>query len=100
VDENWQPELGQDYETGMRRARAAREARASNAGKAVLHYLWPQLERQIRKLDGKPVDLELDHELVMWSVRGELRRREDFGRPHRDDFPGGLPLPGEYPRQR
>jgi len=37
-------------------------------------------------------------ELVRWSVRGDLRRREEFGRPHPADFPGGLPLPPECPR--
>jgi hypothetical protein len=39
----------------------------------------------------------VEQELITWSVRGELRRREDFGKPHRDDFRGGLPLPSEFP---
>jgi len=61
-------------------------------GRAFLRYLG------LPFADGKPGPAAVDHELVMWSVRGELRRREDFGRPHRDDFTGGLPLPDEYPR--
>lgn len=33
-----------------------------------------------------------------WELRGEPRTRATFGQPHPDDFPGGLPLPGEFPR--
>ena len=94
MSDDWQPELGQDYETVMRRAREAREARAANAGNAVLRYLWPQLSPRETEKPAEDIPLEL----VRWSVRGELRRREDFGRPHRDDFTGGLPLPDKYPR--
>jgi len=60
-------------------------------GRAFLRYLGLPLA------DERPRPAAVDHELVMWSVRGELRRRADFGRPHRDDFTGGLPLPGEFP---
>lgn len=36
-------------------------------------------------------------ELVTWSVRGEPRTRGHFAGPHPGDFPGGLPLPPDYP---
>jgi hypothetical protein len=61
--------------------------------KAVLHYLWPQLARLAQAVTGKPRDTELDR----WTVRGQPRTRATFADPHPDDFPGGLPLPGEYP---
>lgn len=48
--------------------------------------------------DPRPRRATIDLELIRWSVRGELRRREDFAKPHRDDFTGGLPLPREYPK--
>ena len=66
-----------------------------SAGKAVLHYLWPQLGRPIQAVTGKPRDIELDR----WAVRDQPRTRATFGLPHPDDFPGGLPLPAEYPRK-
>jgi hypothetical protein len=90
-----QPELTADYAATMRLAKANREQRAANAGKAVLHYLWPQLARRSLLLSSKPSDIELER----WSVRGEPRTRARFADPHPDDFPGGLPLPAEYPRK-
>ena len=86
------------WRSGQRRTRAA-PATARPAGRpavarperAFLRYLGLPLA------DDTPRPAAVDHELVMWSVRGELRRRVDFGRPHRDDFTGGLPIPPEYP---
>lgn len=81
------------YDDLMQRGREAR----GSAGKAVLHYLWPQLARRVAVIEGKPRDGALEAELARWTVRGEVRTRETFGRPHPDDFPGGLPTPREYP---
>lgn len=35
-----------------------------------------------------------------WTVRDQPRTRATFALPHPADFPGGLPLPGEYPARR
>lgn len=40
---------------------------------------------------------ELTPEELTWNVRGEPRTRDTFGQPHQLDFPGGLPIPLEYP---
>ncbi len=32
-----------------------------------------------------------------WELRGQPRTRATFADPHPGDFPGGLPLPAEYP---
>jgi hypothetical protein len=60
--------------------------------RALLRYLGlPIPDRQAPAVPEPPA------ELVRWMVRGEPRRREEFGFPHPGDFPGGLPLPPEYP---
>jgi hypothetical protein len=66
-------------------------AREASAHRAFLHYLYPQLApRTARNTD--PAAL-----ITRWTVRGQPRTRARFADPHPDDFPGGLPLPGEYP---
>jgi hypothetical protein len=91
---NDQPELSADYLATMREARRVRETRALNAGKVVLHYLWPQLKPE-KPADNMPRNIPGYD--PRWSVRGEPRTRATFGQPHPADFPGGLPLPREYP---
>jgi hypothetical protein len=71
------------YAAGTQDAVDARRRRALAAGREAV-ILAQQLSDP--DLLDPPPDL-------MWSVRGEPRSRETFGRPHPDDFPGGLPLP-------
>lgn len=59
----------------------------------LLRYMFPGLLPPVRE----PAAPELTGEQVRWSVRGEPRTRATFGQPHPGDFPGGLPLPGDYP---
>lgn len=64
--------------------------------KARLRWMFPQLNITPPE---PPPRRELTPEERMWSLRGEPRTRATFGLPHPQDFPGGLPLPGEYPRR-
>lgn len=103
---NWQPELGQDYETAMARARENRRTRAQRAAAAairtarehrspwLLRYMFPQLPLP---LPARRPGRALTQEEITWSVRGQARNRASFGHPHPGDFRGGLPVPGEFP---
>jgi hypothetical protein len=67
--------------------------RARERSPWLLRYKFPQLRLPLPRSTA----LRLSQAEVTWSVRGEPRTRETFGRPHPDDFPGGLPLPPEFP---
>lgn len=42
---------------------------------------WNEIARPISRIDPELLRRR-------WSVRGELRTREEFGKPHPGDFPG------------
>ena len=77
------------YLAGARTARAAREDRAREAGRAAV-----ELARDLAASSRDPGRVP---EHVRWSVRGEPRPRERFGSPHPGDFPGAGRAPREYP---
>jgi hypothetical protein len=82
------PLRGQTWETGMQAARDMRKARAAAAAHHAIGLAAElALTEPAPETRGDP----------MWEVRGELRTRETFGRPHPADFPGGLPLPRDRP---
>jgi hypothetical protein len=82
------PLRGQTYAMAMQMARDMRRARAQiAAGEAIGQARELALHDPAQVHAGEP----------MWELRGEPRSREHFGDPHPDDFPGGLPLPGECP---
>ena len=45
---------------------------------------WNRIARPVAR--GGQAHAELER--IRWTVRGEVRTREDFGRPHPDDYPG------------
>jgi hypothetical protein len=47
---------------------------------------WRVAAGRVRVMAASPSRDEV--EARRWSVRGEQRTRETFGRPHRDDYPG------------
>jgi hypothetical protein len=57
---------------------AGREAEGTERDQA-----WNRIAGQVSR-SGKFADVERRR----WTVRGEQRTREDFGRPHPDDFKG------------
>jgi hypothetical protein len=88
--EGWQPELGQDYETGMARARENRRQRASDAATAavaiareyrspwLLRYKFPQLPLLPPKsapADPPPPRPDRTGEEIMDAVRKSWRRQ-------------------------
>jgi hypothetical protein len=79
----------QTYDMAMQMARDMRRARASIAAKRTI-----ETAGQLAALIDPAPETRGD---PMWELRGEPRNREHFADPHRGDFPGGLPLPAEFP---
>ncbi len=78
----------QTYEMAMQMARDMRRIRAARAaGQAIGQAYELALHDPARTCAGDP----------MWELRSEPRTRATFSDPHPDDFPGGRPVPGEYP---
>ena len=96
-EDTWQLALGEDYETLMRRGREARKARAADAGQTVLRSMFSLVSSARCEKSGDNIPAEIIIEERRWSLRGEPRTRATFADPHPRDFPGGMPIPREYP---
>jgi hypothetical protein len=82
------PLRGQTYSMAMQMARDMRRARAQVAASQAIgqaHELARHDPAQQEQAD------------PMWELRGEPRTRATFADAHPDDFPGGLPIPDEFP---
>jgi hypothetical protein len=82
------PLRGQTYSMSMQMARDVRRARAQVAASQAIGQA-----RELARHD--PAQQEQAD--PMWELRGEPRTRATFADAHRGDFPGGLPIPDEFP---